>query len=188
MILQAQLLFVNLNMGRKTMDAEKTFFENYSYVLKIVRNKTSQYGLDYDECFNFVLNEISRDNHKKIKAYRGECKFSTFITVVVNRLIISFARKNKILPEMPTIIAETPLDILIEQQQKECKELFTKNLPGLLKELSFKERLVLKMRYFKDFTISQISNELSITRYEINKMLNSSIVFLREKIKEICKK
>ena len=43
------------------------------------------------------------------------------------------------------------------------------------------------MKYFKGFNISQISHELKITRYEIEKMLNSSLEFFREKIKEISK-
>lgn len=169
------------------MEYEKRLFEHYEYILKIVKYKTAQYGLDYDDCLNFVLDEISKDKHKKLRAFRGESKFTTFITVVVNRLIFSFARKNRKLPEMPVIIAETPLDILIEEQQKECKELFMKNLPELLNQLGIKERLVVKMKYFKGFNISQISNELKITRHEIEKMLNSSLEFFREKIKEICK-
>lgn len=169
------------------MNAEKKLFEHYDYILKIVQIKTAQYGLDYDDCLNFVLNEISKDNHKRIKAFRGESKFTTFITVVINRLIISYARKIKKLPEMPAVIAETPMDILIEQQQKECKELFMKKLPELLDQLDFKERLVLKMRFFKDLKISQISDDLSLTRYEITKLLNSGLEFLRNRIIEICK-
>ncbi|MCK4944320.1 MAG: sigma-70 family RNA polymerase sigma factor [Candidatus Aminicenantes bacterium] len=170
------------------MDVEKDLFEHYDYIIKIIQRKTRQYDLDYDDTLNFVLDKISSENYKKIRSFRGESTFITYITVVVNRLIISFARKNKKIPEMPAIEIPTPLDILIQQQRIECKELFIKKLPELLNELSYKERLVLKMRFFKDLRISQIANDLRMTRYEINKLLNSGLDFLRNKIREICKK
>lgn len=46
----------------------------------------------------------------------------------------------------------------------ECKELFLKSLPGLLDELNYKEKVILKMRYFKDIKISRISRMLGLTR------------------------
>jgi RNA polymerase sigma factor (sigma-70 family) len=170
------------------MDVEKDLFEHYDYIIKIIKRKSRQYDLDYDDTLNFVLDKISQDNYKKIRVFRGESTFITYITVVVNRLIISYARKSKKLPEMPAIVTETPLDILIEKQQVECKELFIKKLPELFDELSYMERLVLKMKYFKDLKTSQIANDLKMTRYEINKLLNSGLDFLKEKIKEICKR
>lgn len=168
------------------MDAEKILFEHYNYIQKIVQIKSNQYGLDYDDCLNFVLDKISQDDHKKIRAFKGESKFTTYITVVVNRLIISFARQKKKLPKIPEMIEQTPLDILIDKQKKEHQELFKKNLPELLNQLGVQERMVIKMKYFKNFNISQISQNLKITRYEIEKMLSSSLEFLREKMKEIC--
>jgi RNA polymerase sigma factor (sigma-70 family) len=169
------------------MDAEKILFEHYNYIQKIVQIKSNQYGLDYDDCLNFVLDKINQDDYKKIRAFKGESKFTTYITVVVNRLIISFARQKKKLPEIPEMIEQTPLDILIDKQKKEYQELFKKNLPELLNQLGVQERMVIKMKYFKDFNISQISQNLKITRYEIEKTLSSSLEFLKEKIKEICK-
>ena len=96
-------------------------------------------------------------------------------------------RDDKKLPEIPEMIEQTPLDILIDKQKKEHQELFKKNLPELLNQLGVQERMVVKMKYFKDFNISQISQNLKITRYEIEKTLSSSLEFLKEKIKEICK-
>jgi RNA polymerase sigma factor (sigma-70 family) len=171
-----------------TADAAKEkLLENYPYIMKIVRFKTDQYDLDYDSTLNFILDKLSADDYKIIRSFRGKSKFTTFLTIVVNNMIFRYAGKNRNLPEMPTIISETPLDFLIRQQQMECKELFLKNLPGLLDELNYKEKVILKMRYFKDIKISRISRILGLTRYETQKKLDSGLNFLRKKIKEICK-
>jgi len=167
------------------MKAEKFFFKHYSYVLKIIRFKAIRYGLDSDECINFVINKISQDNFNKIRAFKGTSKFTTYLTVVINRLIISYARKNKKIPAMPPIITKTPLDILIEQQQNEYTELIKANLPKLLHKLSSQERQVLKMKYFRELNINRIAEELQISRYKVNIILDSSLEYLRNKIKDI---
>lgn len=169
------------------MEAEKILFEHYDYIQKIVRKKTVKYDLDFDDTLNFVLDKISSNNFRKIRNFRGESSFVTFITVVVNRLIISFARRNRKYPEMPAVVSETPLDILIRNEQIECREQFLKKLPELFNELDFTERLVLKMRFFKNMKKKHIASELKRTVYEINRYLNSGLDFFRKKIREICK-
>jgi len=168
-------------------EIKKEFFENYKYIEKIVSIKTSKYDLDYDDTLNYVLEKISENDYKKISGFRGESKFSTFITVVVNRLIYSFGRKKREVPEMPTFTEETPLDILLKQQELICKEKVLKKMSDLLLMLKTNERIVLKMRYLKDLKLSEISRSLNITRYEIKNLLKVSIDFFQRKIKEICK-
>jgi RNA polymerase sigma factor (sigma-70 family) len=162
------------------MDCEQIFFEYYGYITKIVQKKAITYDLDYDACVNYVVEKISEDYYKKLRAFRGESKFKTYITVVVNRLIINFARIKKNPPELSPIITETPLDFLIKKQQRDFKELFLKLLPHLLNELTPMERLVIKLRYFKNFKFSQISRELNTTRHEIKKILASGLGYLRD--------
>lgn len=186
--MQDCLCSIQCGSDKDPMDAPQEIFKHYDYIVRIIRIKAAQYGLDYDDCLNFVLHEISKEDHRKIRAFRGESQFSTFITVVVNRLIISYARKLRQVPESSAIISETPLDILIEQQEKQLKAKIFKKLPELLDELGMKERLILKMCYFKGIKISQISRELSLTRYEIKNFLDSGLDYLRNRIREISKK
>lgn len=170
------------------MEFEKILFQHYEYINKIIYKKTRQYDLDYDAALNFVLDKIISNDYKIIKSFRGESSFLTYLTVVVNRLVISFARKQKKCPKMPAIVAETPLDILIQKQQDECRERFIKKLPELIDELGFNEKLVLKMKFFKSLKTSQISRALKISRYETHKCENALLDFFRKKIREICKK
>jgi len=170
------------------MGIEKDLFEHYDYINKIIYNKTRRYDLDYDATLNFILDKISSNDYNIIRSFRGESSFVTYLTVVVNRLVISFARMQKKYPEMPVIVTETPLDILIQKQQDECRERIIKKLPELLGELGYQEKLVLKMKYFKNLRTSQIARELKMTRYETNKCENTVLDFLRKKIREICEK
>jgi RNA polymerase sigma factor (sigma-70 family) len=176
--------YVVLAMEKLAMDAEQRIFEHYRTILKIVQVKSAQYGLDYDGCLNFVLNELRKNDHQKISAFRGESRFTTYLTVVVHRLIFTFARKNKKLPEIPDEMTETPLDILIEKQEKALTESVLREIPRLLDELGFMEKLILKMRFYKGFNISRISRELSMTRYEVKNTMESGLDLLREKVNQ----
>lgn len=170
------------------MDSKEKLFEHYQYIVKIVQYKTNQYNLDYDGTLNFVLEKLCKDDYKIIRSFRGKSKFTTFLTVVVNHMIFRYAGKKQALPDLPVINSDTPLKILIKQQQLECEELFLRNLPGFLDELDYEAKLVLKMKYFKDLKISKISRILGLSRYEIQKKMVTAQDFLKKKINEICKK
>jgi RNA polymerase sigma factor (sigma-70 family) len=101
-------------------------------------------------------------------------------------MIIRFAKKNKKIQEMPAIISETPLDVLINRQQLKYKEILLKNLPKWLNELDPREKIIVKMKYFEGHKIIQISRLLNLTKYEINKSLTSAIIFFKAKVRELC--
>jgi DNA-directed RNA polymerase specialized sigma subunit len=89
---------------------------------------------------------------------------------------------------MPAMVTETPLDVLIQKQRDDCRERYIKKLPELIGELGSREKLILKMKFFKGFRTSQIARELKISRYEINKCEHALLDFFRKKIREICEK
>jgi RNA polymerase sigma factor (sigma-70 family) len=169
------------------MNAKNELFKHYPYIIKIVKYKTKQYNLDYDSTLNLVLEKLCDNDYKIIRAFRGESKFSTFITIVVNHMIFRFAKKKEALFEMPTIISETPLDLLIKQQKAKDEELFLNNLHQLFEHMDYEEKLILKMRFFKDLKISQISQITGLTRYQIQKKLDSGFEYLKGKIKNLKK-
>ena len=166
--------------------AKKEFLKHYSYIIKIIKFKTNQYDLDYDDTLNFVLEKLCDNDFKIIRSFRGESKFTTFLTIVVNNMIYRFARKKKYQPETPANITETPFDFLIRQQNLKYQELLSKNLNLLLNELDYKEKLVLEMKYFKGLNINQISKVLGSNRYETKKKLDSGLELLKDKIKKMC--
>lgn len=170
-----------------TEDAKQELFKHYEYITKIIRLKTRHYDLDYDDTLNFVLKKLCDNDYKVIRSFRGESKFTTFLTVVVTHMIFRFAGGRKRPIEIHDTTGETPLDLLIGQLQLQRRELFTENLNQWLGELDYREKLVLEMKYFKGININQISKILGLTRYETQKKLNAGLDFLRDKIKEICK-
>jgi len=169
------------------MNAKKELFKHYPYIIKIVQHKTKQYELDYDTTLNLVLEKLCNDDYKIIRSFRGESKFSTFLTVVVNHMIFRIAKQKGNLPEMPMVISETPFDFLIKQHQHEVEEIFLNNLTLLFEDLDELQKLILRMKFFKDMKISRISKLLGLTRYEIHKNLSLGLEIIKEKFKELLK-
>ncbi len=172
---------------KRIRDLRQGFIDNYDYIVKMVKFKAKKFDLDYDDTLNVVLGKICKDDYKVIRSFRGASKFTTFLTVVINNIIYRHAKKRKIIPDIPTQINETPLDFLLNQQKLENQDLFSKNLNVLLDELHYKEKLVVKMTYFKGLKISQTSKILGISRYQVQKHLNSGLQVIRKKIEEITK-
>lgn len=167
--------------------SKQELFKHYDYVVRIVRYKTDLYGLDYDDTLNFVLEKLCDNDYKVLRSFRGESKFTTFLTVVVNHMIFRFARGKKRVVEIPDITDETPLDLLIAQLRVKRRELFTENLKQWLGELDTQEKLILEMKFFKGITLNRISKMLGLSRYEAQKKMNAGLDFLRDKLSEICR-
>jgi len=49
---------------------------------------------DRHECSIFVLDHLRADNFKRLRAFQGKCKFSTYLYSLVNSLAIDFRRKR----------------------------------------------------------------------------------------------
>ena len=168
-------------------DAKQVLFEHYEYVARIIRLKALQYGLDYDAALNFVLEKLCDNDYKVIRSFRGDSKFTTFLTVVVTHMVYRFAGGKKRVIEAAGSTGDTPLDLLIAKLQVQRRELFEENLTQWLEELDHQEKLILEMRFFKGISMNQISRLLGLTRYETQKKMKAGLDFLRERITEICK-
>jgi len=49
---------------------------------------------DRHECSIFVLDHLRADNFKRLRAFKGKSKFSTYLYSLVNSLAIDFRRKR----------------------------------------------------------------------------------------------
>ena len=49
---------------------------------------------DRDECFVFILDSLRADNFKRLRAYEGKSKFTTYLYTLINSLVIDFRRKR----------------------------------------------------------------------------------------------
>ena len=49
---------------------------------------------DCDECYVFVLDGLNADNFRRLRAFKGKSKLSTYLYALVNSLVIDFRRKR----------------------------------------------------------------------------------------------
>jgi RNA polymerase sigma factor (sigma-70 family) len=49
---------------------------------------------DQNECYVFVIDSLKADNFKRLRAYKGKSKLSTYLYSLINALVIDFRRKR----------------------------------------------------------------------------------------------
>jgi len=61
---------------------------------------------DRNECYIFVLDSLRAENFKRLRAFKGNSKFSTYLYSLVNSLAIDFKRKRYGRRRIPTAVAK----------------------------------------------------------------------------------
>lgn len=173
---------------------DSLLFAHYDYIARLVLKTCRRCDLDYDDVFNHVFEGLP----EKARAFDGRrgAQFKTFITVVVNRRVISFMRRGRVrfhgldeLVELPSGGA-SPAE---EQQKKENEEAHrraTQLLPAAMERLSRDERIALKLKYWPDeggggenkkrktkkksFNLSDIAESLGLTRHLAKRLIQNA--------------
>jgi RNA polymerase sigma factor (sigma-70 family) len=61
---------------------------------------------DRNECYIFVLDSLRADNFKRLRAFKGKSKLSTYLYSLVNSLAIDFRRKRYGRRRIPTAVVK----------------------------------------------------------------------------------
>lgn len=202
----------NKSEGLEPNEAQKLLWKHYKHIQKLVKQKSRHYGLDPDDVLSLVLNEISKNNFGKIRAYEGrqQCTFKSFINTVVTHIVYSFLRKKKsqqkkfekmeqdvfyqkksIENSNQTIFDQAikgPLELLVEIEDIEQKEKALAHLPEVLKNLDKVQQRTIKMRYYKDLKISTIAREFKLSRYKVKRILEDAKFKIKGQLIEILKR
>ncbi|CAB1057484.1 hypothetical protein D1BOALGB6SA_2237 [Olavius sp. associated proteobacterium Delta 1] len=59
---------------------------------------------DRNECYIFVLDSLKADNYKRLRAFKGQSKLTTYLYSLVNSLAIDFRRKRYGRRRIPTAV------------------------------------------------------------------------------------
>lgn len=49
---------------------------------------------DQDECYVFVIDSLQADNYRRLRAFKGKSKLTTYLYTLINSLVIDFRRKK----------------------------------------------------------------------------------------------
>ncbi len=135
------------------------------------------------EIAEFIMEKIERDDLARLKKFKEESKFKTFLNTVVTRLLNDFWREKyrnqkhftKYEPEFLELSdrpQEDPLRNLIKLDNDEMKEKAAEFLPHILDTLDYKEKLAVQLKYEHDMKLSEIARTLNRTRYKTGQFID----------------
>lgn len=155
------------------------------YLQRIIMNKlgnSNPNDVRVQDAVDFARERLEKDGLKKFRLFKEGCKFKTFLTSTVYRLLIDLWRQQgttadhvtKYGPEFDAIFdpkGDEPLSKLIRLEDEEFKKKAAEILPRVLDKLDSKEKLAIKMKYEKGMKTSEIAGTLEQTRYKTGQFI-----------------
>lgn len=189
-------------------------YRDYSnYIYSIIRSRIRSSKLtaeDIDDCFIDVIIKISENGCKRIRKFRGESSFKTYLTVLCINLVTDFIRReirnrirvrpiNEVTDDFDVIrnidddiyLRENPeVQYLIKERESLIRE-----AQGIIEReignLPYDERLLVTLRLKKNMTYREIDEFLGIenSRYRlsgiIRKIRDAIGAGMRQSIEEL---
>lgn len=87
--------YANSVSGRHLMDPQKVLISSdiLEKIEAVCRRHFSNEN-DQNESFVFIIDSLKADNFRRLRAYKGKSKLSTYLYSLINSLIIDFRRKK----------------------------------------------------------------------------------------------
>jgi len=142
-------------------------------------------------CYSYVHDEDTAEDlcqevliklFLRIKSFRNQAKFSTWLFSIVHNTCIDYLRKNK--KNVKRVITKNlvnELPDLVEDEEDISRELSVKILDELLEQLSPDNKMILLMKYKEKHHIKDIQLTLGISESAIKMRLKRA----KEKINKI---
>ncbi len=160
---------------------EAYFTLEADYIRRIVMRKTGAASINdagATEALAFITESLEKNDMERLRKFKEESQFKTYLTTVVNRLYIDFWRKQGRDREKLTsharefiVPVKGPLGTLLEQERELTWEKAAAALPGILETLEDKERLAIHLKYKKNLNVSAIARTLGETRFKTDKFI-----------------
>lgn len=164
--------------------AEDEFVDRYrGFVLGLARGRLQADGDTADELWHETLAKLWQDDHKALKAWRGQGRFTTYLTVIVTHL--AWRRRRRRQPEdglheltrEPVVEDPAADDVLMRQQaQRAVRRAIT--------TLSPRDRLLIALRFNDERTPKDIAVLLGQAPGTVRKALHDALKRLRLRLTE----
>lgn len=164
--------------------AEDDFVERYrGVVLGLARGRLGIHGESAEELWHDTLAKLWQDDHKALRAWRGQGRFSTYLTVIVTHL--ASRRRQRLarlteesletLPEEPTEATPRADEALM---QDEAQHAVRRAMSGL----SARDRLLIALRYADERTPKDIGLLVGQAPGTVRKALHDALKRLRRQL------
>lgn len=131
--------------------AWEAFVEQYDRLLRAVVRKTGQLesnaGYDADDVVNYVYEKLLENDYRRLTAWQGRAKLSTYLVLVSRNLCLDFVRKHR----KGTFVEPTD-DIPDDQTpppgtgDSELRSVRREALAKAIEELPAKQALIMRLR------------------------------------------
>lgn len=142
-----------------------------SSVTSTIKNIFHRYSFpaekqDVEDLHNSVFLSLMEDDFNRLRQFRGEASFKTYINVITSRSVLDFLRKQK---KYISIESESLASTLINKgptadQQIEISDEENK-IRQLINQLPASEQLLLKLVYEQDLKPSEVCKVMGISMY-----------------------
>jgi RNA polymerase sigma factor (sigma-70 family) len=162
-------------------------------VMSTIYNVFNRYSIQYmvedaEDLHNSLFLSLMDNDFRKLKQFKGEARFSTYIRVVTVRFVIDFLRKEKkhfsvdsIDSEkaIPALVAESPAhDEVLEMTERE------EEVKKVIDSLSPNDQLLIKLVYYKELSPKEVSQIMGISIVTFYSKKSRILVKLRKKCKK----
>jgi RNA polymerase sigma-70 factor (ECF subfamily) len=203
---------------RRTLDAaleelsdeeilEILYSDFSSYLYSLIKAKFKSYRLpddEIDDCFMEIIIKISEKGCRRIRQFKGESSFKTYLTVLCRNLITDYIRKElknrkriKLVesftdePETYRKLNERPVEnpeaqYLQKERNKNVHKVW-RTIEQEIERLPHGEKLIAKLRFKKNMTYREIDSFLGIEngRYQLSKIVQKIRDSLSTEMKQL---
>ncbi len=137
-----------------------------------------------DECQEYLLERISRNDMARLKSFKGMSSESTFAYVVVNNLIKDFLKTKKTVISYDEVSHHAHCETSSHSEESLIKKLDEEKVTTTLQELSKEDQLIIKLRYYDEYPVHEIATLLDKTPKQISKKIET----IKNRLKKILKR
>jgi RNA polymerase sigma factor (sigma-70 family) len=185
------------------VNPEELFSSNLALIEKIIKAKLFKYqiyGEDAEDCESIVNLKLIDNNYDKVAKFKGKSQFSAYIATVIINIILDNCIKSKepidniyeppvdneddfqdVITSVPTHTL-TPEERMINQQVSVIQSNMFDIIINLAKDLSNKDRLMLKMIFEENIDVSKTARRLHKERHTVDRRVRAILNQFKEGI------
>jgi RNA polymerase sigma factor (sigma-70 family) len=184
-----------------------------NYIYTVVRTQMQSVRLmkeDVDDCFNHIIMKIAENNCKKVRQFKGESAFKTYLTAICVNMVADYIqaeiRKEKLMvnfDDMENIrglsaedrginfFTDDPAQLLIKDEQEALIAEAALIISKEINRLEYQDRCILRLRIVDGRSYREIDEFLDIenSKYLFSKIINKIRISIdsrmRKRIEEL---
>ncbi len=164
--------------------AEREFVTCFrGLILGLARGR---FGLDVEaaeEILQMTITRLWEDDHRALRAWRGQGKFSTYLSVIVCRLCLHQREQAQRQADRTADSCPEPVAEALGSHRLTARE-HHRAIGQSLAKLRPRDRLLLALRYFDEHSPGEISTLLGNSPGAIRKAVHDALKRLRQELRQ----